>query len=91
EQVEEGRARGGRGLAAHEIVAPMPGKVLRIMVRENDEVHAGDPILVLEAMKMETTMSAESPARIKRLLVSEGQMVDHGVVMVELAPVTTDS
>jgi biotin carboxyl carrier protein len=89
--IEETRARGARGLAAPEIVAPMPGKVLRIAVNEGDRVDVGDAIVVLEAMKMETTLSAESPAVIKKIRVSAGQMVDHGAVLVELAPITPDS
>jgi biotin carboxyl carrier protein len=86
-EIEEGRSHALRGLAAHEITAPMPGKVLRILVIEGQQVEAGDGIVVLEAMKMETTLSAESPALIKKVLVNEGQMVDHGAVLIELAPV----
>jgi acetyl/propionyl-CoA carboxylase alpha subunit len=69
-----------------ELTAPMPGKVLRILVKEGDEVEAGAGLLVLEAMKMETTLYAETPARVKRVLVEEGQMVDHGAVLIELSP-----
>lgn len=87
-QIEEGRSHALRGLAAHEITAPMPGKLLRILVKEGQQVEAGDGLVVLEAMKMETTLSAESPARIKKVLVSAGQMVDHGAVLIELAPVS---
>ncbi len=87
-EVPEGRSPGARGLAAPEVTAPMPGKVLRILVSEGQTAAAGDGLVVLEAMKMETTLSAETPARIKRVVVAEGQMVDHGAVLLELAPVT---
>jgi biotin carboxyl carrier protein len=87
-EIEEGRAQSQRGLSTPEVTAPMPGKVLRILAAEGAEVAAGDGLLVLEAMKMETTIAAESPARIRKILVSEGQMVDHGAVLIELAPVT---
>lgn len=78
--------RHARGLAAAEITAPMPGKVLKVMVRVGDLVEAGQPLVVIEAMKMETTLAAESAALVKRVRVEEGQMVDHGAVMIELSP-----
>ena len=85
EPVEESR-RQHRGLAATEIVAPMPGKVLNLMVKEGDVVETGQPLAVIEAMKMETTLAAESPAIVKRICVTAGQMVDHGAVLIELSP-----
>jgi biotin carboxyl carrier protein len=83
--VEETRRR-SRGLAAAEIVAPMPGKVLNVMVKEGDLVNTGQPLAVIEAMKMETTLAAESPAVVKRVCVAAGQMVDHGAVLIQLSP-----
>lgn len=84
--IEESARRHGRGLAAPETTAPMPGKVLKVMVKDGETVQAGQPLVVIEAMKMETTLAAESPAVIKRVLVSAGQMVDHGAVLIELSP-----
>ena len=84
-RVEEGRRR-AHGLAASEITAPMPGKVLRVLVKEGDAVTAGQPLVVLEAMKMETALAAESDAIVKRVPVAPGQMVDHGAVLIELSP-----
>lgn len=78
--------RRARGLAAAEIIAPMPGKVLKVMVREGDLVEAGQPLVVIEAMKMETTLAAESAAMVKQVRVEDGQMVDHGAVLIELSP-----
>ncbi len=75
-----------RGLAAAEITAPMPGKVLRVLVRDGDLVEAGQPMVVIEAMKMETTLAAESAALVKHVRVEEGQTVDHGAVLIELSP-----
>ena len=83
---EEGGRRRVRGLAAAEITAPMPGKVLRVPVREGDAVVAGQTLVVLEAMKMETALVAESEAVVKRVLVAPGQMVDHGALLIELNP-----
>jgi glutaconyl-CoA/methylmalonyl-CoA decarboxylase subunit gamma len=83
---EESSRRRARGLAAAEITAPMPGKVLRVLVREGDVVVAGQALVVLEAMKMETALAAESEALVKRVLVAPGQMVDHGALLIELTP-----
>ena len=82
---EDSRLR-ARGLAAAEIVAPMPGKVLKVLVKDGDLVEAGQPLVVIEAMKMETALAAESAALVKRVLVAEGQTVDHGAVLIELSP-----
>ncbi len=88
----EGRSgRTARGLAAPEVVAPMPGKVLKVLVRAGDRVETGQPLLVMEAMKMETTLAAEATAIVGRVLVAAGQMVDHGDVLIELSPAASPS
>jgi biotin carboxyl carrier protein len=84
--VDDAARRHARGLAASEIVAPMPGKVLNVMVKDGDLVQAGQPLVAIEAMKMETTLAAESAAVIKRVCVAAGQTVDHGDVLIELSP-----
>jgi biotin carboxyl carrier protein len=83
---EDSSRRRARGLAAPEIVAPMPGKILKVLVRDGDLVDAGQPLVVIEAMKMETTLAAESAAVIKRVRVAVGETVDHGSVLIELSP-----
>jgi acetyl/propionyl-CoA carboxylase alpha subunit len=86
----EGRTGAARhGLAAPEVTAPMPGKVLKILVAEGDSVDHGQALAVLEAMKMETTLYAESAATVKKILVNAGQMVDHGAVLIEFSPAPT--
>jgi glutaconyl-CoA/methylmalonyl-CoA decarboxylase subunit gamma len=88
----EGRSsRAAHGLAAPEIAAPMPGKVLKVLVKEGDQIEAGQPLITIEAMKMETTLSAETPAIVKKVLVATGDMIDHGQVMIELSPVPGSS
>jgi biotin carboxyl carrier protein len=83
----EGRtAHRAGGLAAPEVDAPMPGKVLKVLVAEGQPVAHGDPLIVLEAMKMETTLYAESPAIVAKICVVAGQMVDHGARLIELSP-----
>jgi acetyl/propionyl-CoA carboxylase alpha subunit len=67
-----------------EIKAPMPGLVLEINVIAGDEVVEGQKILILEAMKMENSILIHTNARIKKVVVSAGQAVDKGQVLVEL-------
>jgi len=85
-RAEAASRRRTRGLASAEITAPMPGKVLKLLVRGGDLVEAGQPLVVIEAMKMETTLAAESAALVKLVRVEEGQTVDHGAVLIELSP-----
>ena len=67
-----------------EIKAPMPGLVLEINVAAGDEVVEGQKILILEAMKMENSILITANAKIKKVVVSPGQAVDKGQVLVEL-------
>src|SRR6202521_6347198 len=60
--VEAAGRRRARGLAAAEVTAPMPGKVLKVLVRDGDLVEAGQPLVVIEAMKMETTLARGAAA-----------------------------
>jgi glutaconyl-CoA/methylmalonyl-CoA decarboxylase subunit gamma len=85
--VEARRGAHHAGLMSPTVDAPMPGTVLKILVKEGARVATNDPLLVLEAMKTETTLSAESPAVVKRICVQAGQKVDHGATLIELAPV----
>ncbi|MDK2984260.1 MAG: pyruvate carboxylase subunit [Thermococcaceae archaeon] len=66
------------------VTAPMPGKVLRILVREGDEVKAGQGLLVLEAMKMENEIPSPKDGVVKKILVKEGDTVDTGQPLIEL-------
>ena len=84
--VEARRGAHHVGLTSPTIDAPMPGTVLKILAKEGARVETNDPLIVLEAMKTETTLSAESPAVIKRVCVQVGQRVDHGATLIELAP-----
>jgi biotin carboxyl carrier protein len=71
-------------LASPQIVAPMPGKVLQVLVKEGQKVEAGDDLLTLEAMKMENRMTAEARGVVRKIHVTEGQTVDGGAVLVEM-------
>lgn len=67
-----------------DIKAPMPGKVIDVLVKEGDQVTKGDGILILEAMKMENVLKAEHDCTIKSILVEKGINVEKNQVLVEL-------
>jgi biotin carboxyl carrier protein len=89
--VETRTSRRVTGLATPEITAPMPGKVVKLPVTEGQEVKPGDVLVVLEAMKMETALHAESPAIVQRILARVGEMVGHGALLLVLSPVPSRS
>ena len=66
------------------LVSPMPGKVVKINVKEGDEVKEGQIMMVVEAMKMENNIVAVGKAKVKRIFVEEGQMVDNKMQLIEL-------
>ena len=66
------------------LVSPMPGKVVKINVKEGDEVKEGQIMMVVEAMKMENNIVAAGKAKVKKILVAEGQMVDNKMQLIEL-------
>lgn len=71
-------------LAPPQIVAPMPGKVLQVLVAVGQEVAEGDGLVIVEAMKMEHRIAAAAAATVRAVHVADGQMVDGGAVLVEL-------
>jgi propionyl-CoA carboxylase alpha chain len=68
-------------VAAGSLLAPMPGSVVRIAVGVGDEVTAGQPILWLEAMKMQHRIDAPADGVVAELPVSEGQQIEVGAVL----------
>ena len=68
----------------NKLVSPMPGKVVKINVKEGDEVKEGTIMMVVEAMKMENNIVASGAAKVKKILVAEGQMVDNKMQLLEL-------
>lgn len=65
------------------IEAPMPGLILSVRVAEGDQVAQGDPLLVLEAMKMENAILAPADGVIGRVAVREGDAVEKQAVLIE--------
>ena len=74
----------GTGSAERVLVAPMPGTVIRVLAGEGDRVEPRQPLLVLEAMKMETPLASPYEATVRRVNVAEGDRVTGGMVLVEL-------
>ncbi len=64
--------------------APIPGKVVKVHVSVGDEVEAGQPLVVLEAMKMENELTAEQAGKVIAVHVEPGQIIDTGGLLVEL-------
>lgn len=71
-----------------DLTAQMPGLVVDVLVAVDDAVQSGQTLVILEAMKMEIRVNAPAEGRIKRILVSKGEIVERGQLLVEL---TTDA
>lgn len=77
------------GLAANvatksnELISPMPGLIVAILVKEGSEIKVGDGLLVLEAMKMENTLTTTRDGIVKSVLVKVADAVDKGAVLIE--------
>ncbi len=80
-------ARGAHAAAGSgAVTAPMPGKVVAVLVAEGDVVEVGQALVVLEAMKMESTLAAEVAGRVTAVRATAGASVAAGDLLVEIAP-----
>ena len=70
------------GAASGDVKAPMPGKVLQVLVQPGVSVEEGQPLLVLEAMKMENMIKAVASGVVSEVPISEGQAVEKGALLV---------
>jgi len=68
-----------------QIVAPMPGKVVRLLVTVGEQVEAGQGLLVVEAMKMQNEIRSPKSGTVERILAREGQPVNAGEVLCVVA------
>lgn len=84
----QAQSRGGSALAGsdQDLVAQFPGKVRKLLVKENQAVSEGDPLLLLEAMKMEFSVKAPFSGTVKKIYVSEGQQLTPGTRFLDLDP-----
>ena len=70
--------------ATQKILAPLPGTILKILVKEGDAVKTGDVLMILEAMKMENTILSESSGTVKAVIAREGGVVLQGDTLIEI-------
>jgi biotin carboxyl carrier protein len=85
-EIRDPRSLRGRGPSADDrgprkIVAPMPGKIVRVLLREGETVAQGGGLLVMEAMKMQNEIKSPKNGRVQKILVSEGAAVNPGDVL----------
>lgn len=87
-----GGGRSGKtGASSKEIRAFMPGRVSLLHIKEGDLVQEGDPILVLEAMKMENELKAPRAAKISKIHVEVGASVEMSALLISLEPLTEEA
>ena len=75
---------GSRGMGSGSVTAPMPGLVRAVLIALGEQVERGQPLLLLEAMKMEIRISASAAGRVQRLLAEAGALVERGQLLVEI-------
>jgi biotin carboxyl carrier protein len=68
-----------------QVLAPMPGKVVRLLVKAGDHVEAGQGLLVVEAMKMQNEIRSPKSGTVERVLAKEGQPVNAGEILCVVA------
>jgi 3-methylcrotonyl-CoA carboxylase alpha subunit len=66
------------------LTASMPGQVTKVLIAEGDSVQRGQPLVILEAMKMEIKIAAPRDGRVVKMLVKPGQIVDRGQALIEM-------
>lgn len=75
--------KSGKGIGAgNDLTSGMPGKILSVFVKPGQKVKEGDPLLIMEAMKMENEMRAAKDGVVKDVKVSEGQNVESGAPLI---------
>lgn len=67
------------------LIAPMPGKIVKVLVQEGEAVEAGRGVLVMEAMKMENELKASKAGSVQEIKVKEGQAVEMGALLLVIS------
>ena len=78
------RGEGALSQSEKKITAPMPGKIVKVLVEEGQEVSKGDNAVIISAMKMESEYKAAADGTIKKVHVSDGDTVDANQVLIEI-------
>jgi biotin carboxyl carrier protein len=76
-----GRVRAVDDHGPKNLTAPMPGRIVRVLVKQGDEVEAGAGVVVMEAMKMQNEIKSPKKGTIQKIMVSEGAAVNSGDVL----------
>lgn len=88
----KGRSRAGEDAQlAAEILAPMPGTILRINVEKGGTFAAHQPLIIMESMKMEITLSSPQPGHVGELHCNVGELVPMGRLLARLEPLKVDA
>ena len=82
--IEKSRGQKSQKGAEGGSISPMPGKILKVLVKSGDTVCSGDSLIIMEAMKMEHTLKASKDGVVKKVKCSEGDLVQGQVELVEL-------
>jgi biotin carboxyl carrier protein len=85
--LHESLKSGGTMGATANLTSGMPGKIVKVFVKAGDEVKEGQPLLIMEAMKMENEMRAARDAKIKDVLVKPGDNVESGANLINFEKV----
>ncbi|PCI05026.1 MAG: acetyl-CoA carboxylase biotin carboxyl carrier protein subunit [Flavobacteriaceae bacterium] len=68
----------------NELKAPMPGIILEIIVKKGATIKKGEPLVILEAMKMENTLNSPTDGKVKAVYYSKGESVEKGALLIEM-------
>ena len=80
--LHESLKRGGMMGSTDSLRAGMPGKIVKVFVKPGDEIKQGQPLLVMEAMKMENELRASHDCKVKEILVKPGDSIESGATLV---------
>jgi len=80
------KKKGTKSLHTGDLIAPMPGKITKILKKSNESVKRGEPIIVMEAMKMEYTLKADGDGQITAINCQLGEQVTLGKTLVHIQP-----
>ena len=89
--LHESLKKGGMMGGGDQLVSGMPGKIVKVLVKAGDLVKQNQPILIMEAMKMENEMRASHDTKIKEILVQPGDSVESGQKLISFEPMAKTS
>lgn len=78
--------KAGATASAGSLNAPMPGKILELLISDGDSVEEGQPVLILEAMKMENELNSPSNGVVSKLHIQQGDNVEKNQILIDIEP-----